>query len=177
MVDKVADLTIDVSTNTASVEIGFNKLADIIGQRARDIERSVGGIGSHVESLVAGFRNLAAIAGVSLGAHALVEFVTGIIDAQAHLEDLATKIGTTASEISKLIPAAKLSGTSLDTVATASAKFSRTLIDVQSELGKSVPTTNKAALAFQALGFNAQDAGRFLARRCATLWRPDSSRA
>jgi hypothetical protein len=163
MVDKVADLTIDVSTNTASVEIGFNKLADIIGQRARDIERSVGGIGSHVESLVAGFRNLAAIAGVSLGAHALVEFVTGIIDAQAHLEDLATKIGTTASEISKLIPAAKLSGTSLDTVATASAKFSRTLIDVQSELGKSVPTTNKAALAFQALGFNAQDAGRFLA--------------
>lgn len=54
-----------------------------------------------------------------------------------------------------LIPAARLSGTSIDDVGAAPAKFSKNLIDVQSGTGK-------AAEAFKALGFNAQDAARFL---------------
>jgi hypothetical protein len=155
MSTSVGDLTIDVSTNTASVEIGFSRLADIVGQRTREIEKSVGGIKDRMDALSGAFRHLAEITVAGIGVHAFADMISGAIEAQAHLEDLGTKIGTTASELSKLIPAAKLSGTSLDDIASVSAKFEKTLLEVETGTGK-------AARAFQALHLTTEDAKRFL---------------
>jgi hypothetical protein len=156
MATSAAALQVDVTTNTASVEQGFNRLADLIQQRSRSMQASFDEVNSKLQGFGDTIKAITGIASVGAGIHLFTEMVKDTIDAQAHLQDLADKVGTTAAALSQLIPAARLSGTSMDDVAAASGKFSKSLLDVQAGTGK-------ASQAFAAFGLSSKDAGRFLA--------------
>ena len=148
MATSVADLAINVSANIASAVEGMLRLGSSVDKVSAQID-SLSNVGasfakSFVKTLAAG-----------LTVKALVDFVAAGIDAQAKMHDLAESVGTTASALSSLLPAARLSGTSMEVVAQASAKFSKSLVEVQSGTGA-------AARAFTAFGFTARDAARFL---------------
>jgi hypothetical protein len=93
--------------------------------------------------------------GAALSIGSFSSMLQGTIAAQAHLQDLADKVGTTVSSLSQLSPAAKLSGTSMDEVAQMSGKFSKSLAAV-------IEGNDKATAAFKAFGFSAEDAAKFL---------------
>lgn len=149
------NLEINVATNIASVQQGFNALADIIGGSAQKITKEFDSLQGRFESITGAFQKLATIAVVGFSIKGLSDMVTGAIEAQAHLKDLAERVGSTAEALSSLIPAARKSGTSIEEVATMSVKFSRNLGEVQTGTGK-------AAAVFKELGFSASDAARFL---------------
>lgn len=149
------NLEINLSTNIASVVQGFNALADIVGRSAKDITKQFDSFQGRIETITGSFRTLATVAIAGFSIKGIADLITNSIEAQAHLQDLADRVGSTASELSKLIPAARLSGTSLDEVGAASLKFSRNLNELQNGGGK-------AAATFKELGFNAADAARFL---------------
>lgn len=151
----IGDLAVNVTTSTASLEVGMARAADIVSQSAKRMTQSFDDFNGRIDAIGGALKALTGIVSVGYGAHLFAGMIEGAIDAQAHLQDLADKAGTTASSLSSLIPAAKLSGTSMDDVAAASAKFSKQLVDIQSGTGK-------AAQAFQSLGFSSRDAARFL---------------
>jgi len=120
-----------------------------------NVAAEVRGVNEKIGSITGSFKALAGLTIAGFGVQQFTGMIEGAIDAQAHLKDLGEKAGTTAEKMSSLIPAARLSGTSLDEVAAASGKFSKNLVEIQTGEGK-------AAEAFKRLGFNAADAARFL---------------
>lgn len=155
MPNVVGDLAVNVTTSTASLEIGMARAADIVSQSARRMSDSADEVSQRIAGIGNALKVLTGVGSLAIGTRLFVGMIEGAIEAQAHLQDLADKAGTTASSLSSLIPAAKLSGTSMDEVAAASAKFSKQLVEIQGGTGK-------AAEAFKRLGFNASDAARFL---------------
>lgn len=131
---------------------------DSTGGAFASVISNVNGLGRELDGVSRAMQLLTGIGGGLVGmlsAATFTNMISGAIEAQARLVDLATMVGTTASALMALQPAAALSNTSMDLVAQASAKFSKSLIDVQAGVGK-------GAEAFKALGFSAQDAARFL---------------
>jgi hypothetical protein len=59
--------------------------------------------------------------------HEIAHFIGQAIEARAKMEDLAQIAGTTPQELSKFEQPARLAGTSLDTVATAMARLTRSI--------------------------------------------------
>jgi hypothetical protein len=118
----------------------------------QSVENAVDGLHSKVTGFISG--GLAAL-GAALSIDSFGQMLHGVIETQAHLQDLADKVGTTVSALSQLAPAAKLSGTAMDDVAAFSAKFSKTLASI-------VEGNEKATAAFKAFGFSVQDAAKYL---------------
>lgn len=98
---------------------------------------------SNINSVSGTVRNLAGVLGVSLSAAAFVNFIKGSIDAADRMNDLSKITGTSVETLSGFRLAAEQSGTSLDAVATASAK-----------LGKAI---SEHPAAFRAAGVTATD--------------------
>ena len=155
MSNSVGDLVLSISTDIASLNTGLNAAAGQLSTFTNQATKQLEGLAGRLDSFASAFKAIGEISIAGFGVHAFADMIESTIQAQAKLVDLATIAGSTAAEISSLAPAAKLSGTSFDAVTDASAKFSKNLIDVQTGTGK-------AADAFKALGFNAQDAARFL---------------
>lgn len=147
MSTSIADLVVNVSTNIASLNDGMNRVADVVSKTANQLKGSFDEVKDRIESTQAALEKLAVVATAGFGAEAFKEFVSSIIETQAHLQDLAVKVGSTASEISSLAPAAKLSGTNLDDVALAVGRFTKNLATAQDGTGK-------VADALKNLGFN-----------------------
>jgi hypothetical protein len=118
----------------------------------QSVENAVDGLHSKLTGFISG--GLAAL-GAALSIDSFGQMLHGVIETQAHLQDLADKVGTTVSALSQLAPAAKLSGTAMDDVAAFSAKFSKTLASI-------VEGNEKATAAFKAFGFSVQDAAKYL---------------
>jgi hypothetical protein len=126
---------------------------DKTGPAFQAVGKAIDGVNeSKAIGLVTG--GLAAL-GAALSIGTFSSMLQGTIEAQAHLQDLADKVGTTVNSLSQLTPAAKLSGTAMDDVAAISAKFSKSLAEV-------VQGNEKATAAFKAFGFSAEDAAKYL---------------
>jgi len=156
MSTSVGDLSVNVSADIASLYTGMQQAADIVSRSAKEMAGQFSDLDDRIGGVVSSLKTLGEAAILGFSIKGLADMVTGSIEAQASLQDLAVKVGTTASELSALIPAAKLSGTGLDEVAQASGRFSKNLASIGDG-------TNAAGKALQALGFNATDAGRLLA--------------
>lgn len=148
----LGSLSISLLLETVQFTAATQKAAYQLNQQAGQMVGSLKG----VEERLAGAAHAAEAFAAAFAIDKAAEFIASLIETQAHLQDLAVKAGTTASQMSALAPAAKLSGTSLDDVAVASAKFSKSLVEVQSGSGK-------GASAFKTLGLSAEDAAKFLA--------------
>ena len=151
----VGDLIINIATNIASLQTGLSAATSMVQRFGSNVAAEVRGVNEKIGSITGSFKALAGLTIAGFGVQQFTGMIEGAIDAQAHLKDLGEKAGTTAEKMSSLIPAARLSGTSLDEVAAASGKFSKNLVEIQTGEGK-------AAEAFKRLGFNAADAARFL---------------
>jgi hypothetical protein len=151
----LADLEVNVSANLANLYRGLEAGVSAVSGAADRMSGAFEGITSKVDGVSGAIKNLAAAAGVGLSFGFVKELVSSTIEAQASLADLGLKAGITAEQLSSLNPAARLSGTSLEAVALAAGKFSKTLVEIEAGTGKGVA-------AFKALGFSAADATRFL---------------
>ncbi len=85
--------------------------------------------------------------GAAIGAIKFADFVTGTMDAAGGLKDLSQKTGMTVESLSGMGSVAKLSGTALDTIATASNKLSFSMSGTTEE-------SKGAASAIGALGLD-----------------------
>jgi hypothetical protein len=151
----LADLEVNVSANLANLYRGLEAGVSAVSGAADRMSGAFEGITSKVDGVSGAISKLAAVAGIGLSFGFVKELVSSTIEAQASLADLGLKAGITAEQLSSLNPAARLSGTSLEAVALAAGKFSKTLVEIEAGTGKGVA-------AFKALGFSAADATRFL---------------
>ena len=129
---KVAQLTIEMAANVA-------RLQKDMAQAQRSVEATMGRIQKSADSAM---RALGAI-GIGLSVGAFANWIKGAIDAIDRLNDISAATGITVTKLAGLDYAAKLSGTSLDSVTQASNKLQLSL------------TTNNAQLA--KVGVTAQD--------------------
>lgn len=113
-----------------------------------DVNRSLGGIGSVLGSLTGGIVAL----GAGLSAAGLVAFAKGAIDAADNMRDLSQRTGATVENLSRFDQAARMSGTSIESVSGAMVKLSRGLNEAAAT-GK-----GGAADALRTLGISAVDA-------------------
>lgn len=123
-------------------EASMRRLVDA----ARDGQTGVAGAFGQL----AGLRNLFLGIGAAIGAVKFAEFVTGTLEAAGALKDLSQKTGMTVESLSGIESIGKLSGTSLDAVASASNKLSSALFGATNG-------SNDAASAINTLGINFQE--------------------
>lgn len=128
-----------------NVEFRLNA-TDRTGEAFDAVERGLKGLGDHLLN-VRGLMNT--LAG-TLTVDAFVNLVTGSIEAQAHMADLARMAGTTVETISSFEEPARTSGTALDTVAQSVARLSKSIGEAKTG------DASKAAL-FKALGIDPAD--------------------
>jgi hypothetical protein len=91
-----------------------------------------------------------ATVGIVGGTAGLVMFLKNVNDTTANLKDLAKEAGTTAEAISRFDLPARAAGTSLDTVASAIFRVSKSAVEARDP-------TSQAALALDAIGISAKD--------------------
>lgn len=149
MASSVGDLVVNLTTQIAQFNDGFNKAADTITSFAQDVQKSAKQASDAVDGIVKAFGAIAAVATVGIGIKGLTDLVTGAIDAQAQLSKLAQSTGATVESLSAMKTAATLTGTGIDQVANGLEKFSKAIITAQSGTGA-------AAQALEALGFSAK---------------------
>ena len=137
MAGSLGDLTIDLNANIA-------KFLTAMDAAQLKSEKTASAIKS---ALIGGAAGL--VGGASLGA--IMKFVDSTIASTAALKDMGEKAGTSASQLSTLMTASKLSGTSMDTV-------TEGLIKLSKGLAGSEDMTGNAGRALKALGINARDA-------------------
>lgn len=117
-------LTLDVIAKIGGFEAGLDRAEKEAKKRADAIERAFEGAFS---ALTAGFATVASAGVAALSA------VNAQANAIANYQDLAEKIGDTASNITSLQQAATLSGTAMDSVAAASVKLTASLSKTDDE--------------------------------------------
>lgn len=114
-------LTVDMLLQTAGFEAGFNKAERIADQKTRQIERQAKERAKAIESA---FGNIGgAIAGAFAGLQ-IAQFAKQIVDMQGRLEDLSKSTQISVTNLAGLDHAARLSGSNLDSVASAVNKLS-----------------------------------------------------
>ena len=101
-----------------------------------------------LDNAILAARNSAATAFAAIGAGAVV--LNGQIESIAGFQDLAEKIGDTATAVASLKPAADVSGVSLETFASASVKLTSALSKIDDE-------SKGAGLALEAIGLGVED--------------------
>lgn len=156
MSTSAGDLVVNVSTDIASLYTGMQQAADVVSRSAKEMAGQFSDLDGRIGGVVSSLKTLGEAAVLGFSIKGLSDMVTGAIDAEAHLQDLAVRVGTTASQLSALIPAATLSGTSMDQVAQASARLDKAL-------SASGPKSQHAADALKAIGLSASDIPRLLA--------------
>lgn len=87
----------------------------------------------------------------ALGGNELLGFVQSVIDSAGALQDMSEQAGITVEALSGIQQVARLSGTDMNTVVTATQKLSRAMVDA-------LDPTSAAAQTFKALGVNVKDA-------------------
>lgn len=117
-------LTLDVVAQIGGFSAGLDKAEKEAKKRADAIERAFDGA---FTAITAGFATVASAGVAALAA------VNAQANAIANYQDLAEKIGDTASNITSLQLAATLSGTAMDSVAAASVKLTASLSKTDDE--------------------------------------------
>lgn len=159
MADSLGSLVVSLSLESASFTDGLTKAA-------YQTQQSMGQIASHTGSVRASMASLVSSVDMAKTAiqgliglevvHWFEQLATSTVASLANLQDLGVRVGSTAEQLSAFIPAAQLSGTSMDQVGTAAAMLEKNLTGIG-------PGSNRATEALAALGFTAEDAKRFLA--------------
>lgn len=108
-------------------------------------QRNLGSLTKSAEAANAALKKIGAVVGVA----ALAAFVARVNNAADELQDMADKLGVSASSLSTLKLAAAQSGTSLDAVTGAIAKMSQ-------NLGDAVGGSKQASEAFRKIGLDAK---------------------
>lgn len=134
-------LTLDVIAKIGGFEAGLDKAEKEAKKRADAIERAFEGA---FAALTAGFATVASAGVAALSA------VNAQANAIANYQDLAEKIGDTASNITSLQQAATLSGTAMDSVAAASIKLTASLSKTDDESKAVGQAINALGLEFDA---------------------------
>jgi lambda family phage tail tape measure protein len=132
----IGSLNIEVAANVARVTGDMGRIAQMMEQRTRDINKSLASIGSALQ-LAIGIGSIAAFKSM----------IESGIEAKAKLYDLSLQTGITVEQLSALGTVARYSDTQLSDVAAASNKLSKALFTTNEE-GKG------AAQAVKALGLN-----------------------
>lgn len=134
-------LTLDLVARIGGYTAGLDKAEKEAAKRAAAIEKAFDGAFS---AITAGFAAMAAAGAAALAV------VNQQAEAIAGYQDLAEKIGDTAEAVASLQRAATVSGTSLDTVATAFNKLNNTLAEGGT-------AGEDAAKALAAIGLSVED--------------------
>lgn len=132
-------LEIELIANLANLQNSMNQANQIVGNTMTGIERAVG----LAKAALAGLA-----AGLSVGA--FVGLIQGAIEAKAGLQDLSEKTGSTVESLSALKSVAKLSETSMDGIADAINKVSRSMVAAKN------PASDSAE-AFRSIGISAKE--------------------
>jgi hypothetical protein len=119
-----------------------------VEKAGQEVNRGIGGIGSVLGSLTGGIVAL----GAGLSAAGLVAFAKSAIDAADDMRDLSQRTGVTVENLSRFDQAAKMSGTSIESVGSAMVKLSRGLS------AAAATGAGPAADALKTLGISAVDA-------------------
>lgn len=154
--DSIASLVVDIGANLASLNQGMREAVTIVGSAAKQMTDQFSSMEKQIGGVTGALKTLATTAVLGFSIKGLTDLVTDAVKAEEHLHDLATRVGSTASELSSLIPAARLSGSSIEEVGLASAKFAKNLATA----GDASSAVSKA---LRALGFETRDVGRLLA--------------
>lgn len=149
MASKFGSLFVDLIARTAGFETDMGRAARIAEQRSKQIERSIkggfnaalGSVTAFATGLVAGF--------VSVNA-AIDAFFATVNKADA-LDELSQRLGIQVEQLSEWEYAAKLSGTSLESLTTGITRFSKVVAAAASG-------DSRQANLFKALGIQAKDA-------------------
>lgn len=139
----------------AAIETLFKITASVAGANAvKELANSVKGVSSNGENMARSL-NRGAMALKAFAASAAVQAIAGMVDKTIdladHMNDLAKKTGTSVEDLAKFKVAADNSGTSLDEVASAMVKLSKSQVEAQQGTGAQ-------AAAFRALGISIKDA-------------------
>lgn len=149
MATSVGDLAINVTTNTATVESAFNKLASTIDGTFGKIASAIADVQRGGAALGETFLKLGGILAGAIGVGSFVHLIEGAIAGQAELARLAERTGATVESLSAMRTAAKYAGVGMDDVAKGLQKFAVAITAAQTGTGKQ-------AEALTALGFNAK---------------------
>jgi hypothetical protein len=141
----VYDLLVNVSTNIASLQQGMAQASDVVNRTASGMTKAFQQFSDQIESVGNALGTLSRLAGAGLGAQTFVSAISGAIELEAHLGNLATEMGSTVEALSAMRLAAADGGISLDEIATASERLSKSILE-------GADGTTKAAQAFQLLG-------------------------
>ena len=135
----IGTLTIEMAANVARLQTDMNQAKSVVSDSMKSIEEAVG------------FAKKAFIAMTGVASvDAFKNIVLGAIEATANLNKLAIQSGMTVENLSALAAVGKATGTSAETIAAASNKFSKALAS-QNEDSKG------AAAALRSLGLSFND--------------------
>lgn len=143
-------LVVNLALNSVEFVSGLTKAQYETKKAVEDIKHSIDGIG-HAITEVAG------LIGVGLGVHAFEEMIKGALEAEVALQHLGARAGLTGSQLSSLIEPARLAHTDLETVAQASAKLSKALLNFSDDGAK-------ATIVLKGLGLRSEEVASLLAK-------------
>jgi hypothetical protein len=130
----IGTLTIEMAANVARLQTDMNQAKSVVSDSMKSIEEAVG------------FAKKAFIAMTGVASvDALKTMVLNAIEATANLNKLAIQSGVTVENLSALAAVGKATGTSAETIAAASNKFSKAL-STQNEDSKGAADALKALL-------------------------------
>lgn len=135
----IGSLVITMSADMAELKRGMN-----------DAKTSVGSAMEHINGAIDKTVIALGALGFATSMGSIKDMMMSTIEAAAALNDLSQKTGVTVESLSGLKSAAKLSGTSIDDVASGLVKLSKSMADAQNE-------TSTTSTTFKALGVNIKD--------------------
>jgi hypothetical protein len=150
MSTSLADLTVQISTDIASLNDGMSRAADVVSSTGAQMSTAFDGINASIDAASAALKDLAAIAGVGLSVGGIVAYGESIASAAENLHNLSAVTGSSVESLSMLANAAKIAGVDTDTFSSMLERMSSNMMTVNA-------TSTKAQQALQALGVSATD--------------------
>jgi hypothetical protein len=133
----IADLTIDLHANVAS-------LRNDLGKATQETQK----FAKNVQGAFRGLRNIAGTLGVAIGVQQIISFGSGALKAAAGIGEMAKQLGLSASAFQELQYAAKQSGVEDGQLESAFGKLSRSIGDAANGSKSAVEAFNRMGVAF-----------------------------
>jgi hypothetical protein len=129
---------------------GAQKAAADFDKGSRQIEKSNESLQGSLKETISVVKEAASIFGLALGAHAVVDYVKGVVEMGSELHNLAEQTGISASTLSGLKSTIEIAGGSVTI-------FSRGLYMAQKQIGEIKNTSDPAYKAIKELGLSFQE--------------------
>jgi hypothetical protein len=148
----LATLVVGLRADVATLQSDLGKAVSVSRESSDSMQRAFEGAGKSIDRIGDAARDLGRVFLGGLGLEKVVDFGKSIVETNARLADLSTKVGIGAQQLSAYSVAAQLAGTNLDGVGAGLTKLSRSANDA-------AHGNATAQAAFAALGVSVRDAG------------------